>query len=102
MGLFHESMYGMAGACVPELYGATVYFPYLDQEFHCVDQGPAIQTHWVPWAESCGVYFDWLMPLHREPAPDWAMWYLEWEVVEWGGAWNWYQAEIVPLLEDGR
>lgn len=94
MGLFNEAMYKVAGACPLDLYGATVYFPLLGREIHCVDTGPAITARYSTDNNMCGAYFDILWPLHKEPAPEWAMyWTQDWEVVDWTGAWNWYQEE---------
>lgn len=91
MGKLHDEMYGVAGACPIELYGATVHFDYLNRDFHCVDTGPAIKTTYLP-GQGCASYFDVLWPLTDEPAPDWAMWWFsKWHVEEWGGSWRWYQ-----------
>lgn len=100
MGLFHESMYGVAGACDESLYGSTIYFPYLGLRFYCVDNGSAIETVFLPHFGECGTYFDVAWPLHRESPPEWTMWSLEWEVVDDTGAWAWYQAEIAPHFEE--
>ena len=106
MGKFHPDMYGVAGACPMSLYGATVYieFPFAPfspgQEFHCVDTGPDVNMRYFPWSSDCGPVFDVLWPLTEEQAPYWSWWRLDWHVVEWGGAWEWYQAEIMPQLEE--
>jgi len=99
MGYFHEDMYKVAGACVPWLYGATVYFPYLDQEFHCVDTFGIDALVYFPERQTCAPYFDLLWPLTEEPAPYYTMWNLDWQVLQWGGAWEWYQAWILPQFE---
>ena len=95
MGKFDDYMYKVAGACPKELYGATVHFSYLGMELHCVDTGPAIEPTYFPQYGMCASYFDLLWPLHDEPAPDWAMWWWNnWNVAEWGGAWNWYHGGV--------
>jgi hypothetical protein len=98
MGKIYPEMYEISGACVPELYGATIKFrdPFhgdydMPGIFHCVDTGPAIKTVYYPWRLTCASWFDVLWPLTEEKAPFWTGWYLDYEVVEWGGAWNWYQ-----------
>jgi hypothetical protein len=95
MGKFDDYMYKVAGACPKELYGATVHFSYLGMELHCVDTGPAIEPTYFPQYGMCASSFDLLWPLHDEPAPDWAMWWWNnWNVAEWGGAWNWYHGGV--------
>lgn len=104
MGHFHEDMYKVAGACHPALYGATVQFynPLEEPaywEFHCVDNMGVDALVYYPWRLDCMPWFDVLWPLTEEEPPYWLHWHLSWEVVEWGGAWDWYQAEIAPQFE---
>lgn len=104
MGYFHPDMYKVAGACHPALYGATVRFynPLEEEqywEFHCVDNMGVDALVYYPWNRTCMPWFDVLWPLTEETAPYWTLWNFSWEVVEWGGAWNWYVAEIAPYFE---
>ncbi len=92
MGEWYTDMYKVSGACPPELYGATLYLPDLDKEFHCIDTGPAVVA--VHYPGQLVSWLDVMWPLTEEDPPDYLGLWFEYEVAEWGGAWTWYQ-EIV-------
>lgn len=79
MGVLEDHMWYTSGACHPELYGRTVYFPAIDFEMHCVDQGGLITVAYNKYYDEEVVYFDVLWD--SDNPPEWLYWKLEWEVV---------------------
>ncbi len=79
MGPLTKDMYFNSGACHPDLYGRTVYFPAIDFTMDCVDNGELVTLAYNEYYDREVVYFDVLWD-ESEP-PEWLYWLLEWKIV---------------------
>ena len=79
MGPLTQDMYFNAGACHPDLYGRTVYFPAINFTMRCVDNGELVTLAYNEYYDTEVVYFEVLWD--ESDPPEWLYWLLEWEIV---------------------
>ena len=77
-GLLTEDMWFTSGACHPDLLGLTVYFPAIDFEMKCVDNGGLITKAYNEYYQRDVVYFD--VMWDASSPPEWLYWLLDWEI----------------------
>ena len=88
-GPLTPDMWFTAGACHPDLFGATVHFPAIDFTMHCVDNGDDITIAYNEVYNQTVVYFDplWI----ADDPPFWLYWLLDEWTVTWDSMPDWYQ-----------
>jgi hypothetical protein len=77
-GPLTEDMWFTSGACHPDLLGQTVYFPAIDFEMECVDNGGLITKAYNEYYQRDVVYFDVMWDASNPP--EWLYWLLDWEI----------------------
>ena len=78
-GVLTDDMYFTSGACHEDLLGQTVYFPAIDFEMECVDNGGMIDVRYSKYYDREVIYFDVLWD--ADNPPEWNYWLLdEWSV----------------------
>ena len=89
IGPLTADMWFTAGACHPDLLGATVVFPAIDFAMYCVDTGPAVTIGYNRVYNQNVLYFDALW-IASDPPP-WLYWLIEDWYVTWDYFPDWYQ-----------
>ena len=81
IGPLLEEYWRTAGACHPDLLGATVHFPAIDFSMKCVDTGPAVTVRWSRQHHEIVLFFDVMWPINDLP------YWLYWKLEEWHISW---------------